>query len=121
MIMVRKIICVGTIWDLDEFIYPELDEQSDMTSRNYSYLASHQLSSSMKEMRNAKKLPLFPRNQYGIRVRACCASCLLKEIMRNGRRVCTFHGCDVEALDKCRHWQMSEGLAACGRRRLRNE
>jgi len=113
--MKGNVICVGTIWDLDEVVYPELDEYSEMTFMNQRQLVKFQLSSSKKEISNVVKLPLFPRNKYGIRVRACCASCLLKEITQCGLRKCTHHHCNVEALDKCRHWQMAEMLQEVGR------
>ena len=113
--MTRNVICVGTIWDLDELVYPERDDYSDMTRRNFRQLAKFQLSSSKKEMSDIVKLPLFPRNQHGIRVRACCASCLLKEITQEGKRICTHHHCRVDALDKCRHWQMAEVLQEIGK------
>jgi hypothetical protein len=113
--MTRNVICVGTIWDLDELVYPERDDYSDMTRRNFRQLVKFQLSSSKKEMSDVVKLPLFPRNQHGIRVRACCASCLLKEITQEGKRICTHHHCRVDALDKCRHWQMAEVLQEIGK------
>ena len=113
--MKRNVICVGTIWDLDELVYPERDDYSDMTRRNFRQLVKFQLSSSKKEMSDIVKLPLFPRNQHGIRVRACCASCLLKEITQEGKRICTHHHCRVDALDKCRHWQMAEVLQEIGK------
>ena len=113
--MNRNVICVGTIWDLDEWVYPEWDDFSDMTHRNFRQLVKFQLSSSKKEMKNVVKLPLFPRNRYGIRVRACCASCLLKEITQEGTRMCSRHRCRVNALDKCRYWLMSEVLQEIGK------
>ena len=113
--MTRNVICVGTIWDLDELVYPERDDYSDMTRRNFRQLVKFQLSSSKKEMSDVVKLPLFPRNQHGIRVRACCASCLLKEITQEGKRICTHHHCRVDALNKCRHWQMAEVLQEIGK------
>ena len=112
--MERKVICVGTIWDLDEWVYPELDDYSGLAGRNFRQLAAYQLTSSKNEKKNVVKLPLFPRNQYGIRVRACCASCSLKKITNGGRRMCTFHRCQVEPLEKCRHWQMAEALMGVG-------
>ncbi len=113
--MNRNVICVGTIWDLDEFVYPERDDYSDMTRRSFQQLVKFQLSSSKKEMKNVVKLPLFPRNKYGIRVRACCASCQLKEITLGGIRKCTLSWREVNALNKCKHWQMAEMLQEVGR------
>ena len=80
--MYKNVICVGTIWDLDDVAYPELDDYSAMSRWNYYQVMKYQLSSSRKEMKNVVKLPLFPRNQYGIRVRACCAS--LKRLVKAG-------------------------------------
>ena len=113
--MNRNVICVGTIWDLDEWVYPERDDFSDMTHRNFRQLVKFQLSSSKKEMKNVVKLPLFPRNRYGIRVRACCESCLLKKVTLDGKRICTHRHCQVEALDKCRHWLMAAALQGIGK------
>ena len=112
--MTKNVICVGTIWDLDELVYPELDDLTGRGGRSFHYLAEFQLSSSKKEMKNVVKIPLFPRNRYGIRVRACCASCMLKEITQNGKRICTRQHCQVEALDKCRHWLMAKALQEVG-------
>ena len=113
--MDRRVICVGTMWDLDSVVYPELDNLMGRGGRSFHYLTSFQLSSSRKEMKKVVKMPLFPRNQYGIRVRACCASCLLKEITTEGKRICKRNHCKVEALDKCRHWLMAEVLQEIGK------
>lgn len=113
--MDRKVLCVGSIWDLDEVVYPELDEYSEMTFMNQRQLVKFQLSSSKKEISNVVKLPLFQRNKYGIRVRACCASCQLKEITLGGIRKCTLSWRGVNALNKCKHWQMAEMLQEVGR------
>lgn len=115
--MYRRVISVGTIWDLDNVVYPEMDDlsQKKMTRWNYVQIMGHQLSSSRKEMKDEVKMPLFPRNKYGIRVKACCASCLLKEITKEGKRRCTLNHCSVDALDKCRHWLMAENLQKVGK------
>ena len=58
------------------------------------------------------------RNNCGIRVKKCCASCNLKGFKPNGKRVCTLTLDEpVEATDLCEQWQMSEGLMNTGRRR----
>ena len=54
--MDRKVLCVGSIWDLDEVVYPELDEYSEMTFMNQRQLVKFQLSSSKKEISNVVKL-----------------------------------------------------------------
>jgi hypothetical protein len=112
--MYKRVICVGTIWDLDDFAYPELDDYSSMTRWNYVQIMGHQLCSSSKETKNVVKMPLFPRNQHGIRVRACCASCLFKEVRTDGKRYCSCRHQLVESLNKCRYWQMSEQLEMVG-------
>ena len=114
--MYRRVICVGTIWDLDNVAYPELDDftQKKMTRWNYVQVMGHQLCSSRKETKNILKKPLFPRNQHGVRVRACCASCMFKEVTQEGRRYCTCRHHMVESLDKCKLWQMSEQLEMVG-------
>ena len=114
--MYKRVICVGTIWDLDRVVYPELDDcsQKKMTRWNYVQIMGHQLCSSRKEMKNIVKLPLFPRNQHGIRVRACCASCMFKEVVKDGRRICALHHKNVEALEKCKCWQMADALQKVG-------
>lgn len=113
--MDRRVICVGTMWDLDRVVYPELDDLTGRGGRSFHYLAEFQLTSSKKEMKNVVKMPMFPRNRYGIRVRACCASCLLKKVTQDGKRICTHRHCQVEALDKCRHWLMAAALQGIGK------
>ena len=115
--MYKRVICVGTIWDLDRVVYPELDDcsQKKMTRWNYVQIMGHQLCSSRKEMKNIVKLPLFPRNQHGIRVRACCASCMFKEVTNGGKRFCACRHQMVEPLNKCKYWQMSSRLEMVGR------
>lgn len=113
-IMCRNVICVGTIWDLDDAVYPELDEFTGMTSWNFHQVMMHQLSSSRKEMSDVVKMPLFPRNEFGIRIRTCCASCMFKEVVKDGRRICALHHKNVEALEKCKCWQMADALQKVG-------
>ena len=111
----KQVICVGTIWDLDDFAYPELEEYSTMTRWNYLQIMRYQPCSSRKEMKNIVKLPLFPRNQHGIRVRACCASCMFKKVIGGGNRICTLRRERVESLEKCKYWQMSSALMKAGK------
>ena len=54
--MYKNVICVGTIWDLDDVAYPELDDYSAMSRWNYYQVMKYQLSSSRKEMKNVVKL-----------------------------------------------------------------
>ena len=112
--MKKNVICLGTIWDLDEAIYPEVEDYTAMKFSNLRLIAKHQLSSSSKEISHIVKKPMFPRNQHGIRVRACCASCLFKEVRTDGKRYCSCRHQLVESLNKCRYWQMSEQLEMVG-------
>ena len=114
--MYKRVICVGPIWDLDRVVYPELDDcsQKKLTRWNYVQIMRHQLCSSSKETKNIVRMPLVPRNQHGIRVRACCASCMFKEIENGGKRYCTCRHRTVEPLDKCKFWQMSAQLTMVG-------
>ena len=114
--MKSNVICLGTIWDLDEAIYPEVEDYTAMKCWNQRLITNHQLSSSRKEISPIAKKPMFPRNQYGIRVKACCASCAFKAVNDSGTRYCTLRDRrTVEALEGCWHWQMSEVLMRFGR------
>ncbi len=55
----------------------------------------------------------YVRNQRGTMIKRCCASCGLREY-KDGIRFCTFHGEAVDAKDRCRKWQMSEGMGKAG-------
>lgn len=57
------------------------------------------------------------RNNCGIRIKRCCASCDQKKYTYTGVRFCTLDGGRIEALNVCQQWQMSEGLKNAGRRR----
>ena len=111
--MYKRVICVGTIWDLDNVVYPELDDCSKkkMTRWNYVQIMGHQLCSSRKEPMNMVKMPLFPRNRNGIKVKACCASCVFKEVLGSGKRFCTCKHRMVESHGKCKFWQMNAQLS----------
>lgn len=57
----------------------------------------------------------YIRNEHGISVKKCCASCRFK---RNGRlmtmRLCTKKRIQVEPGYVCKHWEMSENLRVAG-------
>ena len=113
--MVREVICVGTIWDLDDYVYPELEEMTGMTPWNFSQLVRHQLCGSRGEIHKVDKKPMVVRTQYGARVRACCASCAFKEILRNGSRICPMHNYkQVASCDGCKDWIVAEGIMNAG-------
>ena len=55
------------------------------------------------------------RNEHGVKVKRCCASCLHKEITNEGARVCALMVLKVEQKFKCKQWQMSDGLKNAGK------
>ena len=65
----------------------------------------------------AKVISLYVRNNCGISIKKCCASCNLKGFKPNGKRICTLTHEKVNAQDKCKHWQMADGLINAGRRK----
>ena len=54
------------------------------------------------------------RNEQGVKVRKCCASCQHKCIKTDGVRLCAAKMEQVESNDRCTEWQMSEGLMNAG-------
>ncbi len=64
----------------------------------------------------AQKVSIYERNQYGIAYKRCCASCALKKYKCDGKRYCKLNNEKVEALDVCKHWQISEGIQNAGRK-----
>ena len=65
----------------------------------------------------AESISLYVRNNCGIRIKRCCASCNLKEIQSTGKRICTLTQENVNALHVCEHWEIHEGLVNAGRRK----
>ena len=53
-------------------------------------------------------------NAYHIKVNKCCASCLHKECLLDGSRMCQRVQVVVEQNFICCHWQMSDGLKNAG-------
>ena len=68
----------------------------------------------------AETVVRIERNNCGIQIKRCCASCAYKVIKADGtdcNRYCTQTGQIVEGTDYCEQWQMAEGLKNLGRRR----
>ena len=65
----------------------------------------------------AKKESLYVRNNCGIRVKRCCASCAKKDYNAQAKRICTLTQKRVKATELCEQWAMHEGLVNLGRRR----
>lgn len=62
-------------------------------------------------------ISLYVRNNCGIKIKKCCASCERKGFKPNGKRICTLSHEQVKAQDNCNQWQMAEGLVNAGRRK----
>ena len=55
------------------------------------------------------------RNQHGIEVKMCCASCAFKDITRLIlARYCTKHCKSVKPKECCSQWEMSKQMQAAG-------
>ena len=55
------------------------------------------------------------RNDRGVKVKKCCASCEYKDIDKDGNRVCRLMQILRNAKDKCPNWEMSQGLRNAGK------
>lgn len=57
----------------------------------------------------------WARNEQGIRVKMCCASCAHKDLTRAvSKRYCSINGNCVDPLDVCEKWEMSEQMKVAG-------
>ena len=55
------------------------------------------------------------RNQYGVEVQECCASCMCKDLTKlAASRFCLMHHKKVKPREWCEQWKMSEQLEAAG-------
>lgn len=55
------------------------------------------------------------RNEQGIRVKKCCASCAHKDLTRAiSKRYCSISGDCVDPLNVCESWEMSEQMKIAG-------
>ena len=119
--MVRSILCVGTIWDLDDYVYPELDMPNGMTAWNRQQIVKYQLISNRKEMERIEEEKArqhriaYANNEFGLRMKRFCGSCQHKCISPFGQRTCELTRRKVERTDRCRYWLMSFTLAALGK------
>lgn len=117
-----RVILAGTIWDLDDYVYPELDEMKGMTAWNYYQIMKYQLISNRKEMEaitkeKSRRIRVgYATNEQNILVKRICASCQHKCIGARAARRCKLTGNEVGATDKCRHWLLSEAMKNAGLR-----
>ena len=57
----------------------------------------------------------WTRNEQGIRVKKCCASCAHKDLTRAlSKRYCSICGKNVEPIDVCESWEMSDQMKVAG-------
>ena len=55
------------------------------------------------------------RNEHGIEIRECCASCKHKDLTRLlSARFCSLHQKKVKPREGCKQWEMSEQMEAAG-------
>ena len=55
------------------------------------------------------------RNEHGIEIKECCASCRFKDSTRLiSARFCTQHHKSVKPRECCEQWEMSEQMQAAG-------
>lgn len=57
----------------------------------------------------------FFKNEFGVNIVKCCASCKHKEFGKTGTRVCTNGEGEVKPSYLCSDWEMSERLAKAGK------
>ena len=70
----------------------------------------------MEKARKKQTMKRQTRNAFDVLINTCCASCAYKDLTRAvSARRCTKHGREVQALDLCGHWVMSEQLELAGR------
>lgn len=65
--------------------------------------------------KDKRKRTVWVKNEFHIKVKKCCASCALKEILNDGTRVCSQMQLKVDPAFKCKKWDMSEGLRKAGK------
>ena len=57
----------------------------------------------------------WTRNDQGIRVKKCCASCAHKDLTRAvSKRYCSISGVCVDPLNVCESWEMSDQMKSAG-------
>lgn len=56
----------------------------------------------------------YVRNEHGINIKVCCASCKLRKITSDRCRVCGLSGKKVKANHCCDQWEMSRRLQNAG-------
>ena len=55
------------------------------------------------------------KNEYGISIKVCCASCVFKALDSGGLRICTNGRGHVKRTDSCDGWMMKKGFEKAGK------
>ena len=61
-----------------------------------------------------KKKFKFKRNENGINIKVCCASCKFREFSQEGERICGRTKKDVKASHHCKKWELHNQLRNAG-------
>lgn len=56
----------------------------------------------------------YARNEHGVKVKKCCASCKMREIKSEGGRICSLNGKPVEGSHCCKQWEMRRRMQNAG-------
>ena len=56
----------------------------------------------------------YVRNEHGINIKVCCASCKMRKITSQRGRVCGLRGNKVKAGNCCDRWEMNRRLQNAG-------
>ena len=56
----------------------------------------------------------FTRNEHGVKVKMCCASCQKRKITSEEGRACGLSGKPVSGCNRCKHWEMSRRMQNAG-------
>ena len=96
----------------------QFDENDPRLYQTNKMYGSYNTKTAMPEMK--KENPQvdrfeWARNEQGIRVKKCCASCAHKDLTRAvTKRYCSISGNCVDPLDVCESWEMSEQMKIAG-------
>ena len=56
----------------------------------------------------------FVRNEHGVNIKVCCASCKQRKVESDSGRVCRLSGCEVKSNHCCQQWEMNRRLQNAG-------
>ena len=68
-----------------------------------------------KAIKNGSTRTYSVRNDQGIKVKKCCASCIYRGILADGSRVCNLMQIMREGKDKCPSWELAPGRRNAGK------